>query len=139
MSLIEINRNPKHKELRNFAIIALIASLVISLLLYILKGVGIQWVIIIITAGFAIFISSFVSLKLTRIIYLGLILVTFPIGWVISMILLTAFYFLLLTPLAFFFRLLGRDPLSRRFDPAAKSYWLRRRQTENLDRYFHQY
>jgi hypothetical protein len=139
MSLIDINWDPKHKELRNFAIIALIASLIIALLLYIIKGVGIQWVIIIITAGFTIFISSFVSLKLTRIIYLGLILVTFPIGWAISMISLTAFYFLLLTPLGLIFRLLGRNPLSRRFDPAAKSYWLTRRQTENLDRYFHQY
>jgi hypothetical protein len=139
MSLIEVNWYPKHKELRNFAIIALIASLIIALLLYVLKGVRIQWALIIVTAGFGIFISSFVSLRLTRTIYLGLILVTFPIGWVISMILLTAFYFLLLTPLGFFFRLLGRDPLSRRFDSDAKSYWLTRRQTDNLDRYFHQY
>jgi hypothetical protein len=139
MSLIEVNWYPKHKELRNFAIIALIASLIIALLLYVLNGVRIQWALIIVTAGFGIFISSFVSLRLTRTIYLGLILVTFPIGWVISMILLTAFYFLLLTPLGFFFRLLGRDPLSRRFDSDAKSYWLTRRQTDNLDRYFHQY
>jgi hypothetical protein len=139
MSLIEINWYPKHKELRNFAIITLVASIIVASLLYVLKGVGIQWVIIIITAGFGIFISSFVSLKLTRMIYLGLILVTFPIGWAISMILLTAFYFLLLTPLGLFFRLLGRDPLCRRYNRAAKSYWLTRRQTDNLDRYFHQY
>jgi hypothetical protein len=139
MSLIEINWHPKSKELRNFAIIALIASLVITLLLYFIKGVGIQWAGIIIAAGFGIFISSFVSLKLTRIIYLGLILITFPIGWAISMILLTAFYFLLLMPLGLVFRLLGRDPLSRRLDPDAKSYWLTRRQTDRLDRYFHQY
>jgi hypothetical protein len=139
MSLIEINWNPKFKELRNFAIIALVALVVLALLLYVLKGVQIQWAIIIVAAGFGIFLSSFVSLRLTRIIYLGLILVTFPIGWAMSMILLTAFYFLLLTPLGLLFRLFGRDPLSRRFNPAAKSYWLSRRQTENLDRYFHQY
>lgn len=139
MSLIEVNWYPKSKELRNFAIIALVASVIVALLLYVLKGVGIQWVILIIAAGFGIFLSSFVSLRLTRIIYLGLILVTFPIGWAISMFLLTAFYFLLLTPLGLIFRLLGRDPLSRRFDPDAKSYWLSRRQIENLDRYFHQY
>ena len=139
MSLIEINWYPKQKELRNFAIIALIASLLIACLLYVLKGVKIQWAVIIIVAGFGIFLSSFVSPKLTRIIYLGLILVTFPIGWTISMILLTAIYFLLITPLGLFFRLLGRDSLCRKFDPAAKSYWLARRQPESLDRYFHQY
>jgi len=139
MSLIDINWYPKQKELRNFANIAMVASLIISCLLYIFKGVRIQWTIIIVAAGFGIFMSSFVSLKLTRIIYLGLILVTFPIGWAISMILLTAFYFLLLTPLGFIFRLLGRDPLYRRFDPDAKSYWLARREADSLDRYFHQY
>ena len=139
MSLIEINWYPKQKELRNFAVIALIASLLIAFLLYMLKGVRIQWVAIIVAAGFAIFLSSFVSLRLTRIIYLGLILVTFPFGWAISMILLTAFYFLLLTPLGFIFRLLGRDPLCRRFEPDAKSYWLARQEPDSLDRYFHQY
>jgi hypothetical protein len=139
MSLIEINWNPKKKELRNFALIALIASILIAILLYVLKGVRIQWLGIIVAAGFIIFLSSFISLKLTRIIYLGLILVTFPIGWAVSMILLTAFYFLLLTPLGFFFRLLRRDPLCRKFDSDVKSYWLDHQQTDNLDRYFHQY
>jgi hypothetical protein len=139
MSLIEINWYPKQKELRNFANITMVASLIISCLLYLFKGIRIQWTVIIVAAGFGVFLSSFVSLKLTRIIYLGLILVTFPIGWAISMILLTAFYFLLLTPLGFIFRLLGRDPLCRRFDPDAKSYWLDRRETDSLDRYFHQY
>jgi hypothetical protein len=139
MSLIEINWYPKQKELRNFAIIALIASLLIATLLYVLKGVRIEWAIVIIAAGLGIFLSSFISLKLTRIIYLGLILATFPIGWAISMILLTAFYFLLITPLGLLFRLLGRDPLYRKSDSAAKSYWLPRREPDNLDRYFHQY
>lgn len=139
MSLIEINRYPKHKELRIFATIALIASVLIATLVYVLKGVGIQWAIIIVAAGFVVFMSSFISLKITRTIYLASILVTFPIGWAISMILLTAFYYLLLTPLGLFFRLVGRDPLRRKFDPAVKSYWLSRRQTDNLDRYFHQY
>jgi hypothetical protein len=139
MSLIEINWYPKCKELRTFAMIALIASLIIGSLLYMLKGVRIQWTVIIVAAGFGIFLSSFVSLKLTRMIYLGLILVTFPIGWAISMILLTAFYFLLLMPLGFIFRILGRDPLCRRFDPDAKSYWLTRQEPDSLDRYFHQY
>ncbi|HUT45728.1 MAG TPA: SxtJ family membrane protein [Sedimentisphaerales bacterium] len=139
MSLIEVNWNPKRKELRNFAMIALIASVLVASLLYIFKGVRIQWAAIIFAAGFGIFLSSFMSLKLTRIMYLGLILVTLPIGWVVSLILLAAFYFLLLAPLGLLFRLLGRDPLSRRFDPAAKSYWLSRREPESLDRYFHQF
>jgi len=84
MSLIEINWNPKRKELRNFGIIALIASAIISLLLYLLKDLEIQWILVITGAGFAIFLCSLISVELTRIIYLVLILVTLPIGWVVS-------------------------------------------------------
>jgi len=139
MSLVEINWRPKHKELRNFGIIAMIASAVISLLLYVLKGLGIQWVLIISGIGFIIFLSSITSAKLTRIIYLGLTLVTLPIGLVVSFLLLAIFYFLVLTPLGLVFRLVGRDPLGRKFDSAADSYWLSRRPPETLDRYFHQF
>jgi zinc transporter ZupT len=139
MSLVDINWRPNHKELRNFAIAALIASAVISLLLYVLKGLAIHWAAIIFAAGFIIFLSSLVSTKITRIIYLGLILVTFPIGYVVSFILLSSFYFLLLTPLGLLFRLIGRDPLCRKFDSNVKSYWLIRKSPKNLDRYFHQF
>jgi len=139
MSLIEINRYPGSKELRNFGAIALIALALIAILLYVLKGLGIQWAAIIFAVGFIIFLSSVISLKLTRMIYLGLILVTLPIGWAVSFALLAAFYFLLLTPLGFLFRLIGRDPLRRKFDSTTESYWLTRRPPDKLDRYFHQF
>ena len=139
MSLIKINWHPKRKELCNFGIIALIASTVISLLLYMLKGLGIQWVLIILSIGFTIFLSSIISAKLTRIIYLGLTLATLPIGLVVSFLLLAIFYFLILTPLGLVFRLVGRDPLRRKFDSTADSYWLSRREPESPEQYFRQF
>ena len=139
MSLIEIDWNPKDKQLQNFGKIALVATAVISLLLYLLKGVAIQWLSIILTFGIIIFIISLISLKLTKLIYLGMILLTLPIGFMVSFILLAAFYFLLLTPLGFIFRLIGRDPLCRNFDVNAKSYWLSRHPPKSLEQYFHQF
>jgi len=139
MSLIEINRNPGPKELRNFATIALIASALLSLLLRLLKGLSIQWGAIIFAAGIIIFISKLISLRFTRIFYLALIFLTYPIGFAISFILLAAFYFLLLTPLSIIFRLMGRDPLRRKFNRSAKSYWLDHCPPESLDRYFRQF
>lgn len=138
MSLIEINWHPNHKELRTFGITALIASVLISLLLYLLKGIGAKWILILVCIGAAIFLSSIISTKLTRIIYIGLISVTFPIGWVLSFLLLATFYFLILTPLGIVFRMIGRDPLCRKFDPNADSYWVSHRQADSLDSYFHQ-
>ena len=139
MSLIEIDWNPKNKQLQNFGKIALAATFIISFLLYLLKGVAIQWVLIICAFGFITFIISKISLKLTKMIYLGMILLTMPIGWVVSFILMAAFYFLLLAPLGLFFRLIGRDPLYRKFDPTAKSYWMSRRPPKGLEQYFHQF
>jgi len=139
MSLVKIDWNPKSKQLQSFGKIALVASAVISLLLYLLKGVAIQWVLIIFAFGFIIFIISMISLELTKMIYLGMILVTLPIGWMVSFILLSAFYFLLLAPLGLIFRLIGRDPLCRKFDPNAKSYWLSRQPPKGPEQYFHQF
>lgn len=139
MSLIEINWNPNHKELRKFGIISLIASVLISLLLYVFKGLGIQWMVIIFVFGLIIFLSSMISFKVTRLIYLCLILVTMPIGLVVSFTLMAIFYFLLLTPLGLLFRLMGRDALGRKFDSSIDSYWVIRRPPDSLDRYFRQF
>jgi len=139
MSLVEIDWNPKSKQLQSFGKIALVASVVISLLLYLLKGIAIQWVLIIFAFGFIVFIISMISLKLTKMIYLGMILVTLPIGFGVSFILLAAFYFLLLAPIGLIFRLIGRDPLYRKFDSNAKSYWLSRQPPKGPEQYFHQF
>lgn len=139
MSLVEIDWDPKSKQLQNFGKIALAASVVISLLLYLFKGVAIQWSLIIFAVGCIIFIISMISIKLTKMIYLGMILLTMPIGWVVSFILMAAFYYLMLAPLGLIFRLMGRDPLHRKFDPTAKSYWLSRQPPKGYEQYFHQF
>ncbi|MHC4463455.1 MAG: hypothetical protein ACYS30_18770 [Planctomycetota bacterium] len=139
MSLIEINWSPNRKELRKFGIIFLIASTLIALLLYLLKGLGIQWMAVIFAVGFVIFLSSVLSLKVTRGIYLGFILLTLPIGLVVSFTLMAIFYFLLLMPIGLIFRLSGRDALGRKFDSTVDSYWIPRQPPDSLDRYFHQF
>ncbi len=139
MSLVEIKWNPNLKELRDFGKIALIATAILGLLLYVFKGIGIEWSLAIWALGIIIFLTSLISIKLTRLIYLGLILITFPIGWVVSFILMALFYFLLITPLGVVFRLMGKDLLNQKFDQEAKSYWVARKPPENLSRYFHQF
>ena len=84
--MIEINWNPKRKELRDFGIIALIASIILSILLYLLKHIAIHWILVIVGLGIFIFLSSLIYAKLTKKIYLGLVLLTFPIGLAVSFI-----------------------------------------------------
>ena len=139
MSLTKINWNPNRKEIRNFGIIALIASIIVSLLLYFIKGIALKWIAVVVTVGLMIFLCSLISIKVTRAIYRTLMAVTFPIGLTISFILMALFYFLLITPTALLFRMLGRDLLHRRFEPDVTTYWSARRATPDAERYFHQF
>jgi len=139
MSLIDINFNPDKKKLREFGIAALIATTVISLLLYLVKGLALKWVLPFFIAGLAIFTLSLISVKLVRIIYIGLTVITMPVGIVLSFIVLATFYLLLLMPLGLIFRIAGRDLLCRKFDSSAKSYWKKRRRTDDPEHYFHQF
>ena len=47
------------------------------------------------------------------------------LAWVNTRIILTVLFYLVVTPIAIVIRLF-RDPLKRRFDPTAPSYWTRR-------------
>lgn len=59
---------------------------------------------------------------------------------VVSPVVLSLLFFVVVTPLALLMRFLGKDPLRRRFDPGAVSYWLKRDQptpdAETLRRQF---
>jgi len=58
--------------------------------------------------------------------YLGWMKIAHCIGTVVTFIILTLVFFLVFTPLGLLFRLMGKDFLSRRFDPNAKTYWEQR-------------
>jgi hypothetical protein len=64
--------------------------------------------------------------------------VTMPIGMVVSAVLLAVMYFLIFTPLAFVFRLAGRDALARRRHPGAASYWRAKDIPKDVRSYFRQ-
>lgn len=47
------------------------------------------------------------------------------LGWVNTRIILSIVYFLIFTPIALFFRFIGKDPMDRRFKSVG-SYWIKR-------------
>ena len=74
-----------------------------------------------------------------RWLFVGWMVLAFPIGWMISQLALLLMFYGLLTPVALLFRLLGRDALCRRLHPDADSYWTAKEQPRDLRRYFRQY
>ena len=71
-------------------------------------------------------------------LFLAWMALTMPLGRLISTVILALIYFLVLTPTAWFTRAVGRDPLQRKPDPSAESYWAAYNPGENQDRYFRQ-
>jgi len=74
-----------------------------------------------------------------RPVYVGTARLTHPIGWVVSHVVLVLVFALVVTPIALVLRLLGRDPLARRPDPRLATYWVDRRPTTDVRRYFRQF
>ena len=48
-------------------------------------------------------------------------------------------YYLVLTPVGLLLRIRGYDPLNRKFQPRADTYWVERETSVDTDRYFRQF
>lgn len=77
--------------------------------------------------------------RLRRPVYVGMSLAVYPIGWVLSHVILLAVFMLVVTPIALLLRALGQDPMQRRFDPSMPSYWVPHRPADDFRRYFQQF
>lgn len=73
-----------------------------------------------------------------RPVFIAATLVTFPIGWFVSRLVLAALFYLVFTPMAILFRIAGRDALRLRRRNET-SYWLPKRIAEDERQYFRQF
>ena len=77
--------------------------------------------------------------ELLRYVFVGLTALTWPIGWVVSNLMLAIVYYGVITPIGLIRRRGGRDPLGRKLDPSAASHWAEVRPNMRPDRYFRQF
>jgi hypothetical protein len=78
--------------------------------------------------------------NLLKVIYLPWMAVATVIGWVMTRIILSLFFYLIITPFSLILKLSGKDLLDEKIEPEKKSYWvLREKKTitkEELERQF---
>ena len=72
-------------------------------------------------------------------IYLAWMRLFFPLGWTVSHLALAVLYFAVVTPMALVMRLLRYDPMSRRWDASARTYWVEHRTGGEPSRYLRQF
>lgn len=145
--MVKLDLDPAPNVLRQFGFIALGAFGVLGGLLYwhvlpvarALGGAAPVVAFVLWSIAVASGLLSLVAPRGNRPLYVALSVVAYPIGFVVSHIVMGIFFFGILTPLGLVFRLLGRDALHRRFEPGAATYWVPRKPTEDVKRYFAQY
>jgi hypothetical protein len=91
------------------------------------------------TVGTVIPIAGLIWPEVLRIVYLVATYATLPIGLVLSYAILMVIYYFVVTPIGLIMRLMGYDPMQRRFDRTAKTYWTPREQEDKPERYFQQF
>jgi hypothetical protein len=74
-----------------------------------------------------------------RWLFVGCMVLAFPMGWVISHLMLALMFYGILTPIAIFFRLRGRDALSRKPDPGRATFWAPKPMPQDVRSYLRQY
>lgn len=139
MGVIQINRNPTLRELNQFGFVWLGFLLLFAVLAWI------RWHSPAVSgglAGAAVVVPAigWLAPSFMRLVFLGLSYAAFPIGWVVSHLVLAMVYFLVVTPIGLVMRLVGHDPMRRRCDGGATSYWIERPASAvGARRYFRQF
>lgn len=138
MSLVRVNYNPSRAQLAVFGgtwlvFFAAVGGVVLG------RGGPRGLAIAIWLAAVVVPTLGWLVPRFMRLVYLGMTLLAFPVGFVVSYVVLAAVYYLVFTPTGLLMRLFGYDPLQRRFDRKAESYWVARRAAPDLQRYFRQY
>jgi hypothetical protein len=135
--VIRIEKNPSKRQLAVFGLLWLVFFTMMGVSFwkrgaYVDAGVGWGLAALIPLAGLA-------WPEFLRMVYLFAVYSTLPIGLVVSYAILLVIYYFVVTPIGLIMRLFGHDPLQRRFDRAAESYWTPRQPQEEGERYFQQF
>src|SRR5213593_4209422 len=138
MTLSDIPFQPTSKMLRQFAAAWLVFFLAMGAHQYLGRGhPGVGAVLV----GTAVVVGTLGLIKpaAVRWIFVGWMVLAFPIGWIVSQVLLAALFYVVLTPVAVVFRWRGRDLLGRKPAPGRSSFWQPKRNPEDVRSYLKQY
>jgi hypothetical protein len=135
MAVFRINTNPGQRQLRQFGLLCIV------LLPLIAWGWGGSGSIIQTTAmiGAGLGLLGIFAPKLLKPVFIGLVLVSFPIGLIVGELVLLMIFVGVFLPMALLFRMIGRDALQRRMSVQSETFWVPRNAPANVRRYFQQY
>jgi hypothetical protein len=139
----DVNWRPDRNERRAFGRLLALGFLGVGLLLWVVvrwkTGQWEKWPLWLGGMGAALGTICWAAPEIARPIYVAWYAVGGVIGFVVSNLLLIAVFYLVITPIGLVMRVLGRDPLERKWDPGAASYWKDAEKPVDAKRYFRQF
>lgn len=132
MKLVEITWRPRDRQLRQFGLISLVALPLLGWL----WGAGTLGCLALAGGGVVLAGIGLLAPQGLRPVFVGLSLITWPIGMVVSEVALLCLFYAVFVPIGLVLQFLGREPLERKFDPQASSYWQPKKRPPNAASYF---
>ena len=132
MNWKDVDLRPSDRKSRQFAAIWFVVSGLLALQLYLAGKPSAIYVAIVALAGLA----GVLLPAIARPMFVAATVVTFPIGWLVSRVLLAIVFYGVFTPLAVLFRIVKRDALNRQ---PLDSYWSAKKTTTDKARYLRQF
>lgn len=112
--------NPTRTDLRNFGLLMFAAFAVIGCLRWWLKG---HVPSILFTLAATFLILGVAVPDILKPVYRAWMKFALALNWVMTRVLLSIAFYGLITPSAIIYRFVSGDPLKRKWDPAATTYW----------------
>ena len=133
----DIDRDPSRKTLRQFSGLLAAAFAIIAVGVFMRGGHAAGFTLLLL----ATLLSGLIGWRWPqwlKPLFVAWMIAAFPIGWLVSHLLLAAVFFLVVTPIGIALRLTGHDPLRLHRHQRA-SEWCRRNEHHDPRRYLRQY
>lgn len=118
--------DPQRPDLRRFGFVFGGAILALAALAWFKGSPALPYLLG--AGGLSVLLGAVVPASL-RAVYYGWMTVGLVLGKIVTAIILTLVFLLAVTPVGFVMRLVGRDPMQRRLDRQADTYWIPKRHT----------
>jgi protein-S-isoprenylcysteine O-methyltransferase Ste14 len=137
MQWSDVTKAPSTRTLRQFAGLWLVVFGGLALWRAWHGQTGV-WTDVLGAAAVIVGVAGLVMPAVVRPIYSGWMIAAFPIGWTVSKITLGGVFYLVFTPVAALFRIMGRDPLWLRRG-RRETYWTAKATARSGEEYFRQF
>lgn len=133
--MTDIHFNLTSKDLRKFGVVMAIAFGIIGLI----PAWKDHWTISYVFWGISVILFLLPALiypMFLRPIHKYWMKFAMAVGWFNSRLILSLMFYLIFTPIAIFMKIIGRDPLERRYLKESDSYWVDRSKEEINPKHF---